>query len=112
MTSESDTAPLDESPPTAPIQFATRFSPEVLAAVDARAKTVKLSRNAWLEKTVTWVLANLPTGLEHPARDEVATKAPREVAGTKRLLPGAPVKRVKEHAPDKNGVVADLSKDF
>lgn len=109
MTSESDTAPLDESPKAAPTQFAARFPPELLAAVDTRAKSVELSRNAWMEKALTWVLANLPTGLGHPERDEVATKAPREVAGTKRLLPGAPVKKVKEHAPDKNGVVADLS---
>lgn len=74
--------------------FTARLATPVVEAMDARARTVGLSRAAWLEKAVSWVLANLPTGIEAPLRDEVASRAPREVAGDKRLLPGAPKRRV------------------
>lgn len=93
MTSESDTAPLNESKEPAPKQFATRFPEALLERIDARAKDVGLSRNAWMEKAIDWVLTYLPTGLAHPERDRVATDAPEEVTGSRRLPPAPHVHR-------------------
>lgn len=80
---------MGESKEPTPKQFAVRFPEPLLDRIDTRAKDVGLSRNAWLEKAVDWVLTYLPTGLKNPPRDQVATEAPDEVAGTHRL-PSAP----------------------
>lgn len=99
------TAPFVETAPDATQSVTMRLPRSLLEAADLRAESVKMTRTAWTAAALTWVLANLPTGLAHPERDEVATRAPREVTGDRRLLPGAPVK---EHGPDRDGVVADL----
>lgn len=99
MPPESDTSPFDEGTGEIKTSFTARLPAPVVEAMDARAKGVGLSRTVWLERAVTWVLANLPTGLGNPARDEVASKAPREVAGDKRLLPGAPSKKPAQKEP-------------
>lgn len=90
MTPESDTtAPFVEAKEPQPKTFSTRFSEGLLDRLDARAKEVGLSRNAWLEQAVEWVLTNLPHRVQNPERDRAAAAAPKEVAGTeKRPRPG------------------------
>jgi hypothetical protein len=86
--------------------------------MDARAKDVSLSRNAWMVKSLTWVLTYLPTGIKAPLRDQVATEAPDDVTGTRRELGETASDRAKrlrktEIVPDKDGVVEHLDrKDF
>lgn len=53
--------------------------------MDMRAKTNGLSRNAWMEKAIDWVLTYLPTGAVAKDRDLIASLAPNTVAGIARL---------------------------
>lgn len=90
MTPESGTtAPFTEAKQPEPKSFTSRLPEHLLERLDARAKEVGLSRNAWLEQAVEWVLTNLPHRMGNPDRDRAASEAPREVAGTeKRPRPG------------------------
>lgn len=66
-----------------------RFEDEMLRRIDERRAQAPggLNRSAWVTKALDWVLTNLPTGLAHPERDRVASEAPPEVTGSKRLPP-------------------------
>jgi hypothetical protein len=59
-----------------------RLSADLLDAIDRRAKTVGISRNAWLEKSLRWVIHNLPTGMSSAERVAAVQAAPPEVTGT------------------------------
>lgn len=66
---------------TTPKQIALRIDPTLLAAIDARASDVGLSRNDWIEKCTKWAIHNLPFGASGPVRREAAVRAPHDVAG-------------------------------
>lgn len=90
------TEPLDEGgtrKPGTPVSI--RFDDDMLRRVDERRAQAPggLNRSAWIIKALDWVLTNLPTGLAHPERDRVATDAPEEVAGSRRLPPAPHVHR-------------------
>lgn len=88
-----------DKPKTAPLnddrgelqQFTARLPIDLIERMDDRAKSVRLSRNAWIEQALDWVLTNLPTGIAWPDRDRVATAAPRGVTGDEKLPRGSRV---------------------
>lgn len=112
------TPPLDETKASSGT-LSLRLPQELIDRIDARTRDVGLSRNQWAAKCFDWVLTYLPTGIAHPQRDKVASEAPREVTGSSRhpnatrgsagFQPGWTVDpNWREHAPDADGVVAEL----
>jgi hypothetical protein len=82
------TEPLDETSDKTPTgTLSLRLPQELIDRIDARRNQNKLSRNAWAQKTFEWVLTYLPTGIQNPERDLVASGAPAEVTGTRRMPP-------------------------
>lgn len=102
MTDAPKTGPLREDAGET-TNFSVRLPAQLVDRMDTRRNglTKPLSRNAWLEKTLEWVLTNLPTGLAHPERDRVATDAPDDVTGSDRLPPAPHLHRWQRTGNDK-----------
>lgn len=65
--------------------FSTRMDTDLIAAIDARAKDVGLSRNEWIVRCSRWAIHNLPdrqSGKDPAAKRAFADSAPPEVAGS------------------------------
>jgi hypothetical protein len=64
-------------------QIALRLTPELVAAIDARAKDVGKSRQDWVERSLRWVIQSLPVRASVSEAHHAALTAPYDVAGNK-----------------------------